>query len=96
MEKLSLRQKSIAEMVKRIHPIKRTIRDWYYHAGMKFLEGRELTDEQEAFLEEVTDFFMDNLENIEHDKSFLKRVPLDPIQLPQKKKSDKKNSTPVG
>ena len=87
MEKLSLRQKSILNMVNRIHGIKRTIKDWYFHAGMQFLKGRELTDEQEMFLEEVTDFFIDNLDNIEKDKSFMKRTELGPIQLPQKKKS---------
>lgn len=85
MEKLSLRQKSLLNMIRRIHPVKRTIKDWYYHAGMKFLDKRELTDEQEQFLEEVTDFFMDNLENIEKDKSYLNKTELGPIQLPPKK-----------
>ena len=93
MKELSLRQKSVLDLVRRVIPMKKTIKQWFYHAGMKFLQSRELTDEQEVFLEEVTDFFVENLEKIEEDRSFLKRVDLGPIQLPKKKEKKSKNST---
>ena len=89
MKELSLRQKSILDLIRRVKPLKKTIKQWFYHAGMKFLQSRELTDEQELFLEEVTDFYAENLDALEEDMSFLKKVDLGPIQLPNKKKKVK-------
>lgn len=86
MKELSLRQESVYNLINQLHPLKDLAKRWYLYAGMRFLQGRELTDEQEQFLEEVTDFFLDNLSNIEKDKSFLKKIKLDPIKLPEKKK----------
>ena len=85
MEELSLRQKSLFELVRQINLVKPIAKRWYLHAGLKFLQGRELTDEQEEFLEEITDFYIDNLMNIEKDKEFIKKITLDPIKLPKKK-----------
>ena len=89
MKELSLRQKSLRDLIRRVKPLKSTIKQWFYHAGMKFLQGRELTDEQEVFLEEVTDFFVENLEELDETDKFLERVELDPIKLPEKKKKVK-------
>lgn len=69
MKELSLRQKSILDLIRRVKPLKKTIKQWFYHAGMKFLQSRELTDEQELFLEEVTDFYAENLDALEEDMS---------------------------
>ena len=89
MQEMSLRQKSVLDLIRRVKPLKKTIKQWFYHAGMKFLQGRELTDEQEVFLEEVTDFFVENLEQLEEDTKFLQKVELGPIQLPNKKWKEK-------
>lgn len=86
MKELSLRQKSVLDLIRRVIPMKKTIKQWFYHAGMKFLQSHQLTDEQETFLEEVTDFFVENLDELEEDIKFLKKVELDPIKLPEKKK----------
>lgn len=85
MKELSLRQKSVLNLIRRVIPLKKTIKQWFYHAGMKFLETHQLTDEQEVFLEEVTDFFVENLEGIAEDPKFLKKAELSPIVLPKKK-----------
>lgn len=85
MKELSLRQKSVLDLIRRVIPLKKTIKQWFYHAGMKFLQTHELTDEQEVFLEEVTDFFVENLEELEEDTKFLKKIELGPIKLPEKK-----------
>ena len=85
MKELSLRQKSILDLIRRVIPMKKTIKQWFYHAGMKFLQSRELTDEQEIFLEQVTDFFVENLDSLEEDIKFLEKVELGPIKLPEKK-----------
>lgn len=85
MKELSLRQKSVLNLIRRVIPLKKTIKQWFYHAGMKFLETHQLTDEQEVFLEEVTDFFVENLEEITEDSKFLKKAELGPIVLPKKK-----------
>ena len=62
---MNVRQKRDLDLMKRIIPVRKVIKDWYYHAGMKFINSRQFNDLEEAFLEEVTDFFIDNLENIE-------------------------------
>ena len=84
-ESFGLRQRALYNFVKNLLPVKELAKKWYYHAGMKFLKSRELTDEEEAFLEEITDFYIDDLNNIEKDKNFLKKIKLDPIKLPEKK-----------
>ena len=89
MEELSLRQKSVLDLIRRVRPLKRTIKQWFYHAGMKFLEANQLTDEEELFLERVTDFYVSNLEAIEEDIKFLKKVEFGPIQFPNKKRKEK-------
>lgn len=85
-EKLSLKERANYEMVKRLIPVKEAVKRWFCRAGMKFLQSHQLTDEQWTFLEDVTDFYMDNLENIEKDTSFIKKVVLPEIKLPNKKK----------
>ena len=80
-----LRQKQLLDMAERIHTMKRTFRQWMNYVGVKFLQARELTDEQESFLEEMIDFYSEYADKIEQDKTFLKRVSLGPIQLPKKK-----------
>ena len=89
MEKLSLRQKSVLDLIRRIKPLKKFIKQWFYHAGMKFLQANQLTDEEELFLEKVTDFYINNLEEIDEDAKFLQRVELGPVQLPNKRKKEK-------
>ena len=85
MKELSLRQKSVMDLIRRVKPLKKTIKQWFYHEGMKFLQAHQLTDEEEIFLEKVTDFFVEDLEKLEEDKRFLQKLELGPIQLPQKK-----------
>ena len=89
MKELSLRQKSVLDLIRRVKPLKKTVKQWFYHAGMKFLQVNELTDEEEIFLEKVTDFYVENLDKLEEDIKFLQKVELGPIQLPTKKKKDK-------
>ena len=89
MQEMSLRQKSVLDLIRRVKPLKKTIKQWFYHAGMKFLQVNQLTDEEELFLEKVTDFYVENLEELEEDIKFLKKIELGPIQLPNKKRTEK-------
>lgn len=82
MEKLSVRQRSVADLAKRVFAFKRTIKQWVYYAGLKYLQKNKLTEPQEAFLADLTDFFVEYIDEIEKDKDFLKKADLDPIKLP--------------
>lgn len=62
---MNMRQKRELNLMKRVIPVKKTIKDWYYHVGMKFINSRQFKDEEEAFLEEITEFFVSALDNIE-------------------------------
>jgi rhamnogalacturonyl hydrolase YesR len=86
MKELSLRQKSVRDLIRRVIPLKKTIKQWFYHAGVKFLQSHQLTDDQERFLEEVTDFFVENLEELENNAKFFKKVEMGPVELPKEKK----------
>ena len=85
MKELSLRQKETLDLLSRIKTMKQVTRRWFYYAGVKFLQSHDLTDEQEDFLEEISEFYMDNLSNIEKDKTFLHKIEFGPI-VPVKKK----------
>jgi hypothetical protein len=91
MKELSLRQKSVLDLIRRVIPLKKTIKQWFYHAGMKFLQSHKLTDEQEVFLEEVTDFFVENLEELEDDIRFVKKAQLGPLEFPKSKELEVKS-----
>ena len=87
MRKLSLREKSVLDLIRRVIPLKKVIKQWFYYAGMKFLQShKELTDEEELFLEEVTDFFVENLDELKEDVKFVKKVELEPINIKKKEK----------
>ena len=62
---MNMRQRRDLDLMKRVIPVRKTIKDWYYHAGIKFINSRQFTDVEEAFLEEVTEFFTSVLDNIE-------------------------------
>ena len=85
MEKLSLRQRSALDLLKRVKFFKKTIKQWFYYAGLKYLKTHKLTDAQESFLEDITDFLVEYMDNVENDKDFLKKAELEPIELPFKR-----------
>ena len=62
---MNLRQKRDLNLMNRVIPVKKTIKDWLYHAGMQFIKTRQLTDEEEVFMEELCDFYVQNVDNIE-------------------------------
>lgn len=82
MEKLDLRQRSVVDLVSRVKFFKKTLKQWFYYAGLIYLKTHKLTDSQEAFLEDITDFFVEYMDNVEKDKNFLKKINLDPVDLP--------------
>lgn len=90
MGELTLRQKENWDLIRRIGILKNVARRWFYYAGTRFLQSHELTDEQEDFLQEITDFYTNHLDNIENDKSFLKKIEFGPIaSVKRKEKSTK-------
>ena len=62
---MNMKQMRDLGLMKEVIPIRNTIKNWYYHAGSQFLLSREFSMTEEAFLEEVTEFFLNNLDNIE-------------------------------
>ena len=72
-------------MAKNVLLLKDTMKRWYNYAGIKYLQEHQLTDEQEEFLEEITEFINSSIDKLESDDSFLKKIMLPPIKLPQKK-----------
>ena len=82
MEKLNLRQRSAVDLVGRVKIFKKTLKQWFYYAGLEYLKTHKLSDSQEALLEDITDFFVEYMDDVEKDTNFLKRADLEPVQLP--------------
>lgn len=85
MERPTVKEKELRLMAKNVSELKDVIKKWYNYAGIKFLQQHQLTDEQEAALEDLTDFINEAADNIEKDENFLKKIVLPPIKLPKKK-----------
>lgn len=62
---MNMKQMKDLGLMKQVIPVRNVIKNWYYHAGSQFLLSREFTQKEEEFLEEVTEFFLKNLDNIE-------------------------------
>lgn len=83
MEKLSLRQKCTRDLGKRVILFKRTIKQWFYHAGIKYLNTHTLSENQELALEDFTDFIVEYMDKISSE-DFLVKPKLEPVDLPKK------------
>ena len=84
MEKPSIRQRSLKDLAERVLLFKRTIKQWFYYAGLKYLKTHTLTDSQETFLEDITDYFVEQMDGISSDNEFFKKPSLPPIQIKKK------------
>ena len=80
LKKLSLRQKSVKDLAKRVIVFKRTLKQWFYFASLRYLQTHELNDMQEAFLEDFTDFLVEYMDNVDTDE-FFKRKELSYIEI---------------
>lgn len=81
MGKFSIQQKSAIDLAERVLLFKRTIKQWIYYAGLKYMQKRKLSDSQESFLEDITDFLVEYIDDIENDKDFFKRTRLNSVDL---------------
>ncbi len=79
MDNFSLRQRSLVDLAERVLVFKKTIKQWFYYAGLKYMQQHKLNDVQENLLEDITDFYVEYMDNIENDKEFFKKIKIDPV-----------------
>ena len=75
MEKLSLRQKCTRDLGERILAVKRTMKQWFFHAGIKYMQTHSLSENQELALEDFTDFIVEYMDKVDTEE-FLKKEEL--------------------
>ena len=75
MEKLSLRQRCTRDLGERISAIKGTMKQWFFHAGIKYLQTHSLSENQELALEDFTDFIVEYMDKVDTEE-FLKKEEL--------------------
>lgn len=80
LKKLSLRQKSIKDLAERVIVFKRTLKQWFYFAGLRYLQTHKLNDFQETLLEEFTDFIIKYMDSIDTEE-FYKREELTSVKV---------------
>ena len=81
---MSLRQKCTRDLARRVSVFKRTIKQWIYHAGIRYLKTHTLSENQELVLEDFTDFIVEYMDEIDKD-DFLNKEELQPVDLPKVK-----------
>ena len=81
----TLREKQLRRMANDILRFKDVAKKWYNHACIRYLQQHELTDEQEALLEEVSEFITEAIDKLDGENSFVKKIFIPPVKLPQKK-----------
>ena len=84
MEK-TLREKQLQRMADDILRFKDVAKKWYNHACIRYLQQHNLTDEQEALLEEVSEFITNAIDKLDGENSFVKKIFLPPIKPTPKK-----------
>lgn len=61
---LSLRdkcRKHVNSTIKRMEPI---VRSWYLSVALDFMNSRKFTTQDEAFMEEISDFYLEKLDSL--------------------------------
>lgn len=86
----TLRQRCNTDLAERVLFFKETVRDWLYFICLKYMQSHELTDNEESFLESVTDYYISSLNEIEGSETFLKSLKLPTLDLSYVKKKKAK------
>lgn len=86
MGNLGVKQRNVQFIAENVLLFKDIIRQWFYFAGLRFLQTHQLSDSQEKFLEEITNFYTQYIDEIENDKNFFAKRELEVIDLPIGKK----------
>ena len=81
IEEVSLRQRSVTNLAGDVFTFKKTLKRWFYYAGLKYLQTHKLTDAQEAFLEDITDYLVEAMDNVEKDRNFFKKIKFEPLKM---------------
>ena len=82
---MGLRERVSLDLANRVLAFKRTIKQWFYYAGLKYLQTHKLSDVEETVLENITDYLVESIDKMEEDEEFLRKIKLTPVKLPEKK-----------
>ena len=83
---MDLYKRCAEDLACRVLLFKRTLKQYFYHACLKYLQTHKVSDVEEAFLEKLTTYFIQSINTIDKDESFLEKVKNKPIELPLVKK----------
>ena len=82
MGDLGIKQRNVRFLAKNVLLFKDTLRQWFYFAGLRYLQTHELSDAQEKFLEEMTEFYIKYMDSIENDENFFAKRELQALDIP--------------
>ena len=61
---LSLKEKCRRHVNATIGKMKPIVKDWYLHTAFEYMNTRKFTAQEEALLEEISDYYLDKLESV--------------------------------
>ena len=62
----TLREKSKVATIEQLKPVAHSLKSWFLSVGYNFMKSRTLKDEEEALIEDFTDFYLDCISKIEN------------------------------
>ena len=79
---MDLQRRRAEDLACRVLTFKRTLKQFFYYACLKYLQTHKVSDLQETFLEDITTFFIQTVNNIDKDEALLEKIKLKPVELP--------------
>ena len=61
----TLREKSKVATIEQLKPVAHSLKTWFLNVGYNFMKSRVFKDDEEALIEDFTDFYLDCIAKLE-------------------------------
>ena len=62
----TLREKSRIEAIRQLKPVVHVLKTWFLEVGYNFMKTKPFKEEEEALIDDFTDFYLDCIKRIEN------------------------------
>ena len=61
----TLREKSRISAIKQLKPVVHVLKTWFLEVGYNYMKTRPFKEEEEALIDDITDFYLECIKKIE-------------------------------